>query len=144
MEKSIVFLRSSVIVTEDMTASYLPLSRPAKMPSHAVFLNSTVNPPALAAAFIRSMSKPTMFLFLSTISMGGKVASEAIDDLGRLLLGAGHHAEKKDGQHKTDENLLEHKLLLRCMFIPYPRSQSHVKKREVTKRPLPAAGPVGS
>ncbi len=48
------------------------------MPSQAVFLNSTANPPAFAAAFIRSMSKPTMFLLSSTISIGGQVASVAI------------------------------------------------------------------
>ena len=77
-EKSMVCLRSSVMVTDDMTASYLPPSRPAKMPSQAVFLNSTSKPPALAAAFIRSMSKPTMFLLSSTISMGGQVASVAM------------------------------------------------------------------
>ena len=76
-EKSYCSLRSSVIVTDEMIASYSPAARPAKMPSHATFLNSTSNPASSATAFIKSMSNPTMFLSASTYSIGGQVASVA-------------------------------------------------------------------
>ena len=76
-EKSYFCLRSSVTVTAERTASYAAPSRPAKMPSQAVFLYSTLNPMAAATAFIMSMSKPTMAFVSSTNSIGGKEASLA-------------------------------------------------------------------
>jgi hypothetical protein len=72
-----VFLRSSVMDTEEEMASYLPPAKPAKMPSQAVFFRTGLKPAALPMAMTMSGVKPTMFLLASTISMGGYVASTA-------------------------------------------------------------------
>ena len=53
-----------------MTASNSPLAKATKMPSHFVFTYFGVKPARFANAFIRSTSKPTILLFLSTNSMG--------------------------------------------------------------------------
>src|SRR5512137_2921063 len=69
-----IFL-SSVIVTEEQMASYLPAPSPPKIPSHATFLNTTLKPASLATTIIRSVSKPTISFFSFTYSIGGHVAS---------------------------------------------------------------------
>ncbi len=70
------------MVTEESTASKSPAASPAKMPSQAVFLTTASKPAALATAWIMSMSKPTICLWASTISMGGKVQSDPNTSLG--------------------------------------------------------------
>src|SRR5512133_2991011 len=107
--KSYFALRSSVMVTEEMMASYWPESSPAKMPSQAVFLNSTATPASLATAFRKSMSYPTIFLLASTISMGGQVASVAT----LMLLGAAKAVRVMAANTTTSE------VSVRKTFIEY-------------------------
>ena len=61
--KSIVCLRSSVIVIDETSRSRSPCFKALKMPSHGVLTNFTSSPAFCATAFTMSMSKPTISPF---------------------------------------------------------------------------------
>ncbi|SKN16730.1 Uncharacterised protein [Mycobacteroides abscessus subsp. massiliense] len=86
--KSMLCLRSSVMVTPDITMSTSPLFREGKRLSHGWCLNSTLKLPALAMAFIKSTSKPSTLPAESKDSNGANSALEPT----RYTLSAGAEA----------------------------------------------------
>ena len=68
--KSIVCLRSSVMVTAETTMSRSPWPSALKMPSQGVLTNFTSKPALAAMAFTTSMSKPTISPFSFWLSNG--------------------------------------------------------------------------
>ena len=62
-EKSMVCLRSSVMVMADTSTSRSPWASAVKAPSHGVLTNFTSNPAFWAPARSTSMSKPTISPF---------------------------------------------------------------------------------
>ena len=70
-------LRSSVMVTPEMTISVSPFLSAGKRLSQGWCLNSTLNPPAFAIAFIKSTSKPSTLPAESNDSKGANSALAA-------------------------------------------------------------------